>query len=253
MARKGFLILQLEESNRNSRPHNFPVAEKRGGCPRFGVGTWVLGLPSLLQEFSATCTPPRPSCSCNTSGNQWICNTPIVMDVDGKGFELTSPENGVWFDLFADGHIRKWSWTAADRNNGFLVLDRNNDGVINNGTELFGSATPQPATASPNGFLALAVYDKPENGGNDDGFIDEKDAIYSKLRVWIDASHDGISQPNELHSLSELGIRRIDLQYQVKPRTDQYGNEFYLRSRVWDIQGQQGGRWAWDVFLKSQP
>ncbi len=92
--------------------------------------------------------------------------------------------------------------------------------------------TPQPPMASPNGFLALAVYDKPENGGNNDGFIDPHGAIYSKLRIWIDANHDGISQPNELHSLSELGIGRIDLQYQVKPRTDQYGNKFYFRSRV---------------------
>ena len=175
------------------------------------------------------------------------------MDVDGEGFELTSPENGVWFDLFGDGHVRKWSWTAVDRNNGFLVLDRDNNGIIDNGTELFGSMTPQPATQSPNGFLALAVYDERENGGNADGFIDEKDAIYSKLRIWIDTNHDGVSQPNELHALSDLGIARIDLQYQVKPRTDQYGNEFYLRSRVWDVHGQQGGRWAWDVYLKAQP
>jgi len=61
-------------------------------------------------------------------------------------------------------------------------------------------------------------YDKPENGGNNDGFIDPHGAIYSKLSIWIDANHDGISQPNELHSLSELGIGRIELQYQVCPR-----------------------------------
>lgn len=134
-----------------------------------------------------------------------------------------------------------------------MVLDRNNNGIIDDGTELFGSVSPQPPTKTPNGFLALAVYDKPENGGNDDGFIDAQDAIYSKLRIWIDANHDGYSQPNELHTLSELGIGRIDLQYQVKPRTDQYGNAFYLRSRVWDVHGQQGGRWAWDVYLKGQP
>jgi len=121
------------------------------------------------------------------------------------------------------------------------------------GTELFGSVTPQPATASPNGFLALAVYDKPENGGNDDGFVDAQDAVYAKLRIWIDANHDGFSQPNELHTLSELGIARIDLQYQVKPKTDQYGNVFYVRGRVWGAHGQRGGRWAWDVYLRTQP
>lgn len=199
-------------------------------------------------------TPAPPGCPnpyCN--GTQWQCSSPIVMDVDGEGFLLTSPENGVWFDLFGDKNVRKWSWTAAERGNGFLVLDRNNNGVIDDGTELFGSVTPQPATASPNGFLALAVYDKPENGGNDDGFIDAQDAVFTKLRIWIDANHDGFSQPNELHTLSELGIARIDLQYQVKPKTDQYGNAFYLRGRVWDVHGQQAGRWAWDVYLKTQP
>src|ERR1700730_2528872 len=60
-----FPILQPEQSIEISRLHNFPVAEKRGGCPRFGVGTWVLGLPSLLREFSATCTPTVPPTSCS--------------------------------------------------------------------------------------------------------------------------------------------------------------------------------------------
>ena len=198
----------------------------------------------------------KPDCSpliaqCDSNGG-WTCNSPILIDVNGDGFQLTSIENGVWFDLADSGRSQLWSWTAPGSDDGFLALDRNGDGMINDGTELFGSVTPQPPSASPNGFLALAVYDKPENGGNGDGFIDSQDAIYSKLRIWIDKNHDGVSQPNELHSLSELGIGRIDLQYQVKPRIDQYGNGFALRSRIWDIHGNQGGRWAWDVYLRTQ-
>jgi hypothetical protein len=205
-------------------------------------------------NFSCGCTLPAPPCPnplCD--GTSWTCYSPILIDVNGNGFELTSAEDGVWFDLVGNGHVQKWSWTAARSDNGFLALDRNGNGIIDDGTELFGSVTPQPKTDSPNGFLALAVYDKPENGGNDDGFIDAQDAIYSKLRVWVDKNHDGISQPDELHSLSELGVARIDLQYQVKPRTDEFGNEFYLRGRVWDVKGKQGGRWAWDVYLRRQP
>jgi len=172
-----------------------------------------------------------------------------LIDVNGDGFDLTSPQNGVWFDLGALGYTQKWSWTDWHGDDGFLALDRNGNGTIDDGTELFGSVTPQPPSDSPNGFLALAVYDKPENGGNDDGFIDAQDAIYTKLRIWVDANHDGISQPEELHTLSELGIARIDLQYQVKARTDQYGNEFRYRARVWDAHGNRSGRWAWDVYL----
>ena len=172
--------------------------------------------------------------------------------MDGNECLLTSIENGVWVDLDGSAHKNKWSWTDQKADDGFLVLDRNGNGIIDNGTELFGSVTPQPPTNSPNGFLALAVYDKPENGGNDDGFIDSRDAIYSKLRIWVDANHDRYSQPEELHTLRELGVGRIHLQYQFKPRTDEFGNGFSLRSRVWDFHGNQSGRWAWDVYLRTQ-
>lgn len=203
-------------------------------------------------SFTCGCHLPPPQCPspvCN--GSQWTCFSPILLDIRGDGFRLTSVANGVWFDLAADGLIHKWSWTAPDTDDGFLALDRNDNGIIDDGRELFGSATPQPPSDSPNGFLALAVFDKPENGGNDDGFIDSSDAIYSHLRVWVDTSHDGLTRPHELHTLSELGIARIDLQYEVKPRTDEFGNEFYLRARVWDRYGRRGGRWAWDVYLRQ--
>ncbi|HZR32712.1 MAG TPA: hypothetical protein VFA76_12770 [Terriglobales bacterium] len=101
--------------------------------------------------------------------------------------------------------------------------------------------------------MALAVYDRPENGGNGDGLIDAHDAIYSKLLLWIDKNQDGISQSDELHTLPEIGIARIDLQYKVKLRLDEYNNAFYLRSRVWDTKGNQSGRWAWDVYLRREP
>jgi hypothetical protein len=208
---------------------------------------------SMGCTYSCGCSTPPPPCpNPQCSGNGWTCNSPILVDVNGDGFELTSVENGVWFDLPGKGQLQRWSWTASGSDDGFLALDRNGNGVIDDGTELFGSVTPQPPSASPNGFLALAVYDKPENGGNEDGFIDAQDSIYSKLRIWVDQNHDGVSQPNELHTLSELGIARIDLQYQVKPKTDQYGNEFYLRGRVWDTHGRQSGTWAWDVYLRTK-
>lgn len=201
---------------------------------------------------AVTCSCPMPPPDCPTplcDGTEWVCYSPIVIDWKGEGFHLTSPQEGVYFDFTGKGHTRKVAWTDPAYSNAWLALDRNGNGRIDNGTELFGNLTPQLPSDSPNGFLALAVYDKPENGGNGNGFIDPGDAIYPKLLLWIDSNHNGVSEPEELHTLKELGIERIDLQYQEKDYTDPYGNVFRYRSRVWDAHGERGNRWTWDVFL----
>src|SRR5574341_1183614 len=100
-----------------------------------------------------------------------------------------------------------------------------------------------------NGFLALKVYDQLENGGNGDGRIDRADAIFFQLRLWQDNNHDGASRSSELHTLSELGVEILDLDYSQWGWRDQYGNLFKYRARVRDAQGAQVGRWAYDVFL----
>jgi hypothetical protein len=188
-----------------------------------------------------------PEDNCELCGDP-SCWSPIIIDLDGSNFPLTSLQNGVSFDLDADGSAERTSWTAADSNVAFLALDRNGNGMIDNGAELFGNHTPQPASQFPNGFLALAQYDKPENGGNGNGMIDPGDAIFTSLRLWIDSNHDGISQPSELHSLSEFGITSISLDYRVAYRRDGYGNQFRYRTQV-ESTDRGVFLWAYDVFF----
>jgi hypothetical protein len=84
----------------------------------------------------------------------------------GLDFLLLLSKGGL-FDLAGTGRKYEISWTAPRSSNAFLVLDRNENGVIDDGTELFGDATPQPKPKphqSRNGFLALAQYDQPAYG-----------------------------------------------------------------------------------------
>jgi|SRR5271166_788143 len=186
---------------------------------------------------------------CNCPGS------PIIIDTIGEGFKLTSAADGVDFDISGNNLLVRMGWTQAGSHNAFLALDRNHDGFINSGKELFGNYTRQPASADPNGFLALAEFDKPENGGNGDGIIDARDAVFSHLLLWIDANHDGISQPSELHALPELGVFSLALDYKESKRVDRFGNTFRYRGAV-NPDPQDGesrdGRWAYDVFFVTE-
>lgn len=184
--------------------------------------------------------------------------SPIVIDLGDAGIRLTSAERGVRFDIKAGGQPVQVAWTQRGSQDAFLVLDRNENGMIDDGSELFGNYTVQPDNPPfgvlPNGFLALSVFDKASAGGNGDEAITSADAIFDSLRLWVDVSHDGVSQPQELRELSERGVSSISLRYTNGRRRDEHGNVFLYRSRVEierdpsDTQPPQE-RWAVDVFL----
>jgi hypothetical protein len=220
--------------------------------------------------MSTTCTEPvyDPSCSGGGGGggggdDEQIGGggggSPILISFKGEqdddDFALCGPDDPVTFDIAADGNPRAISWTRRGAKVGFLALDRNGNGLIDSGAELFGNHTSladgTPPNEHSNGYLALGSYDLRENEGNQDGRIIAEDGIWSSLRVWIDKNHDGVSQPEELFTLDMVKIVEIGLGYGTYGKLDKYGNLFRFKSYA--ITSDENRRRhaipTWDVFF----
>ena len=214
---------------------------------------------SLPNFTNPGCCDDYERFSCYNGGGQWneascTCASPIVIDVAGNGFNLTNALNGVLFDLFRTETAERFSWTAADSDDAWLVFDRNGNGIIDEGKELFGSSTPQPHLSkgeTKHGFRALALFDTPAYGGNSDGQIDNRDSVFYSLKLWQDRNHNGFSEADELQTLSASVIDVIHLKYKESRQKDANGNWFRYRAKVTDASGAPAGRWAWDVFLQK--
>lgn len=126
---------------------------------------------------------------------------PLVLDLNGDGVQFTSLIDGVNFDLNGDGMLNRMATLAGG--DAFLAWDRNGNGIIDNGKELFGDQH-----GAAHGFAELARYDQ-----NGDGFIDARDEIFNNLLLFIDLNRDGRSQRNELRTLMQAGIQSLSLQY----------------------------------------
>ncbi|WP_295090977.1 calcium-binding protein, partial [Ruminococcus sp.] len=128
---------------------------------------------------------------------------PLIFDLDNDGFSIIDKSEGAYFDKDNNGYKERIDWTVSDA---FLSLDRNKNGVIDNGSELFGDTTyiNGEDKYAENGFAALKEYDE-----NDDGVIDSQDSVFEDLRLWVDANGNGISEASEISTLADHNITSI--------------------------------------------
>ena len=188
--------------------------------------------------------------------------SPIVLDLKGNGFKYTAVEDGVIFDLNNDGVAEQTAWTKEQKefDNAFLVLDKNGNGQVDNGGELFGDQN-----GAENGFMELSKYD--DNG---DKVINKDDKVYNELRLWVDFNKnakvdynaDGTTQ--ELKTLEEAGVTELSVNYEVQKDSkgnilrDIYGNiTGFLGSFKMMVQNAAGKvvevvRKMMDVFFVTQ-
>ena len=199
-----------------------------------------------------TCCSSAAAGACTEAGGLFdncVCGfSPIIISLHDAAPDLTNAEGGVLFDLLANGHRKQTSWTKAGESDAFLALDRDGNGRIDNGKELFGGTTDQPSIEGRNGFRALSALDN-----NNDKRIDARDSIYAALRLWTDSNHDGLSELSELQSLEQVGIISINLAYKTLSRRDRYGNVLRYAAQIERRLGSRTfTRTAYDVFLIGQ-
>ena len=200
------------------------------------------------------CIQPKPQCpgdpSCPPLGEYCLpedvtCQlSPLVLNLANGRYDLSGSDDPVSFDLDADGSLDRITWTArANPSMAFLVLDRNMNGKIDDGGELFGDHTPlRGGRMAANGFDALAQYDL-----NGDGLIDAQDSVWPRLALWVDADHDGMSAPSELTMLARTDVVSLEVQYRRTNRTDDDGNAFRFAAKLHRL--GMGERPYYDVYF----
>ena len=161
---------------------------------------------------------------------------PLILDLDGDGIETVDIESSnIYFDNDGDFFAERTGWLSGD--DGFLALDHNENGKIDDISELFGNV-------GLSGFAELAQFDL-----NNDGRIDIADVIYADLKVWQDHNQDGASSDDEITSLSDLGIISISLETNELQNTTPQG-AFLERSAQFEWESGEFGN-LFDAIFES--
>lgn len=190
--------------------------------------------------------PPPPTTKPPISGTEIDVtpsdgHTPIVIALQAR-YEFTDVDDGVQFDIDADGDADRVSW-PRDGSVAFLFHDRNGNGVPDNGGELFGNYTRlNSGTTARHGFEALLEFD-----ANADGAVTADDERWAELRLWQDVDHDGLATVNEISTLDAGGIASLGLRHHWTGRRDAHGNILRWQSDV--VHTATGPRPYYDVYL----
>lgn len=214
-----------------ARGHNLGYGYWTGFSKHFGIrnsdGSW-LQLGPIRSATLYAGEPNQPPARCESwemwneqTGSCVAYNTPILIPLtQGRAMKLTSAERGVLFDMNADGLLDWTGWTDWNSKLAFLAIDRNGNGIIDNGSELFGDHT---IAGARNGFIALAKMNMELNGGMPRASINADEPIFERLLLWEDENHNGISEPHEIQPAAQL-LSEIGLGYVEHNRRDGHGN-----------------------------
>jgi hypothetical protein len=149
---------------------------------------------------------------------------PLIIDLDGDGIETVAvDQSGVFFDSDLDRFAEAQGWLDGD--DGFLVRDLNDNGRVDDISEMFGGE-------SGSGYGDLARFDEAARGGDGDGRITAADAIWGDLLIWQDLDQDGNTDAGELHSLDDLGILALDLAAEELGATTPQGTRLLASGEV---------------------
>jgi hypothetical protein len=173
--------------------------------------------------------------------------SPVIINLADGPWRLSGIDEPVYFDIDGDGRANRITWTGHGEPLAFLALDRNGNGAIDNGAELFGTATPLASGGvAPNGFDALMELDT-----NGDGVVDSSDPAWGRLILWRDTDHDGVSGSFEMSAIASSEVAGLGTRYHATGRIDRNGNTFRYMSLLNLNSGET--RPYYDVFFRSVP
>gem|GEM_PF-643894 len=238
------------------------VSSKMSGAPNEGV--FDFRIPNILDPYMQRSLSwsgePIYFAAHGSDGQGSVSSSytvqlysPVVLDFLSVGRPMfsTMESSNVRFDLNGDGRTERTGWLAGYRDVGFLGLDMNGNGSIDSGSELFGEATVlnKSGKKARDGYAALAQYDS-----NKDGFIDSKDAVFSKLVVWFDRNQDGRTNSDEMVSLADTGVTKVALKHTRLKDAERFvnGNEMRTAAKFWGPKqcGSEGCN-SYDVYFST--